>query len=176
MSESSNKHGDFNRRLLASGPRLRAYIRPIIFDPSVADALMQDITSTAAKAFNSYDPKQPFDAWLMGVAHNCALLFLDNPRTRPKGIGRETLKQLEAISFQAAAQADVLQDALDHCLPKLTKTDGLLITQRFKKGATNETVARLQKVNAFTVSYALNRVFEKLLVAVNRPSRGQNDE
>ena len=111
MNESTHNPADYARRLLASQPRLRAYVRSMVFNAGDVDDLLQDVATIGWERFADYDRDRPFDSWLLGVARNRVLQYFEAQKKRPNALSTETLQQLEAVAFNASQQADDLQDA-----------------------------------------------------------------
>ena len=158
-------------QLMAAQPRLRAYVRSMVFNPGDVDDLLQDVATIGWERFADYDRERPFDSWLLGVARNRVLQYFESQKKRPNALSNETLQQLEGIAFQASEQAHELQDALESCLSKLARPDYDLVSQRYKEGATNRSVAKLQRVSESTISRALNRVYAQLLLCIKQQGR-----
>lgn len=171
MNDATNNPADYARRLLASQPRLRAYVRSMVFNAGDVDDLLQDVATIGWERFADYDRARPFDSWLLGVARNRVLQYFEAQKKRPNALSSETLKQLEAVAFNASVQADELQEALEVCLTKLARPDYELIEQRYKAGATNRSIAKVQRVSESTISRALNRVYAQLLLCIKQQGR-----
>ncbi|MBX2850364.1 MAG: sigma-70 family RNA polymerase sigma factor [Phycisphaeraceae bacterium] len=172
MDQQDNNPADYARRLLASQPRLRAYVRSMVFNPGDVDDLLQDVATIGWERFASYDRDRPFDAWLLGVARNRVLQYFEAQKKRPNALSPETLTQLEGVAFDASEQADGLQEALEACLGKLARPDYDLVSQRYESGATNRSVAKQLAVSESKISRSLNRIYAQLLLCIKIQDRG----
>jgi len=171
MDQSHNNPADYARRLLASQPRLRAYVRSMVFNPGDVDDLLQDVATIGWERYADYDRDRPFDAWLLGVARNRVLQYFETQKKRPNALSEETLHQLEAVAFTASENASELQDALESCLAKLARTDHDLVSKRYETGATNRSVARAFEVSESKISRTLNRIYAQLLLCIKQQER-----
>jgi RNA polymerase sigma-70 factor (ECF subfamily) len=173
MTDSTNNPADYARRLLASQPRLRAYVRSMVFNPGDVDDLLQDVATIGWEKFADYDRDRPFDAWLLGVARFRVLQYFDAQKNRPNRLSEETLKQLESVAFTASENANDLQDALEQCLSKLAGSDRDLVSKRYESGATNRSVAKQLAISESKMSRALNRIYAQLLLCIKQQERGE---
>lgn len=172
MRESTENPADYARRLLASQPRLRAYVRSMVFNAGDVDDILQDVATIGWERFADYDRDRPFDSWLLGVARNRALQYFESQRKRPNALSDETLKQLEGVAFNASEQAGELQEALDGCLGKLSRDDHELVSLRYETGQNNRSVAKKLDVSESKISRSLNRIYARLLLCIKAQGRG----
>ena len=172
MTDSANNPADYARRLLASQPRLRAYVRSMVFNAGDVDDLLQDVATIGWEKFATFDAARPFDAWLLGVARNRVLQYFETQKKRPSALSDETLKQLEAVAYQTSEHASDLRDALENCLGKLAREDHDLVSRRYETGQTNRSVAKQLDVSESKISRALNRVYAQLLLCIKAQGRG----
>lgn len=171
MNESTNNPADYARRLLASQPRLRAYVRSMVFNAGDVDDLLQDVATIGWERFANYDRDRPFDSWLLGVARNRVLQYFEAQKKRPNALSAETLNQLESVAFNASEKANELQDALESCLGKLGGDDYHLVSQRYLPGATNRSIAKQLEVSESKISRSLNRIYATLLLCIKSQER-----
>lgn len=171
MDPSDHNPADYARRLLASQPRLRAYVRSMVFNAGDVDDLLQDIATIGWEKFATYDRDRPFDAWLLGVARHRVLQYFETQKKRPGVLSPETLQQLEGVAFNASEQASELQEALELCLSKLDRPDYDLVTKRYETGASNRSVAKSLELSESTISRSLNRIYAQLLLCIKSHER-----
>jgi len=67
----------FRQPLIAAIPRLRRYARSLVFEPAVADDLVQTALERALAHWHQYDQRRDMVLWLLSIAHNA---FLDQRR------------------------------------------------------------------------------------------------
>lgn len=171
MEPNANNPADYARRLLASQPRLRAYVRSMIFNPGDVDDILQDVATIGWERFADYDQDRPFDSWLLGVARNRVLQYFESQKRRPNCLSPETLAQLESVAFRDSHQAGELQEALESCLGKLARDDYDLVSLRYETDATNRSVAKKLAVSESKISRGLNRIYAQLLLCIKSQGR-----
>jgi RNA polymerase sigma-70 factor (ECF subfamily) len=59
--------------LLDAIPRLRRYARSLVFDPAVADDLVQTALERALSHWHQFDQRRDMLVWLLSIAHNAHL-------------------------------------------------------------------------------------------------------
>lgn len=174
MKESTHNPADYARRLLASQPRLRAYVRSMVFNAGDVDDLLQDVATIGWERFETYDPQRPFDSWLLGVARNRVLQYFEAQKKKPNVLSGQTLRELEAVAFNASENANQLQEALETCLTKLAKDDYELVSIRYQPGSTNRSVAKRLALSESKVCRSLNRIYAQLLLCIKRQERAES--
>lgn len=162
---------DYARRLLSAQPRLRAYVRSLVFNPSEVDDIMQDVATFGWEKFASFDPQRPFDAWLLGIARNLVLQHFEKQKRRAVHLSDTTLQQLEAVAFEASSKTNDLEQALETCLTKLEPGDYRMVQLRYAQDANNRTVAQQLDLSESKVSRALNRIYAQLLLCIKQQDR-----
>ena len=70
MSETKDQTTEFVSRIVSVQPRLRAYIRMMIYNASDVGDVLQEAVAAGWEHYADYDPARPFDAWMMGIARN----------------------------------------------------------------------------------------------------------
>ena len=172
MAQHDQNPADYARRLLASQPRLRAYVRSMVFNPGDVDDLLQDVATIGWEKFAEYDRDRTFDSWLLGVARYRVLQYFETQKKRPNALSEQTLKELESVAFNASENANELQEALERCLTKLAKDDYDLVSKRYESGATNRSVAKKLDLSESKISRSLNRIYAQLLLCIKAQGRG----
>ncbi len=104
---------EFVARLMGLQPRLRAYVRALVFDADRVDDIVQNIAMGAWEKFDSYDPDRPFDAWVFGIARNRVLEHLRKCRRDRHWFTDELATQLTDEYVEMAGGAD--NSRLAHC-------------------------------------------------------------
>ena len=171
MDPNANNPADYARRLLASQPRLRAYVRSMVYNAGDVDDILQDVATIGWERFGDYDRDRAFDSWLLGVARNRVLQYFESQKKRPNCLSPETLAQLESVAFRDSDQAGELQEALESCLSKLAREDYDLVSMRYESGATNRSVAKKLDVSDSKISRGLNRIYAQLLLCIKSQGR-----
>lgn len=158
-------------QLMAAQPRLRAYLRMLIYNPSDLNDVMQEVAAIGWKKYSQFDTARSFEAWLLGIARNCVFDYIRDQNKRASPLTTEVMELLESEAEDASASAPELLDALDACLGKLATDDYRLVRARFEKEQTNRGVAKLLNLGESTVSRSLNRIYAQLLLCIKRQER-----
>lgn len=83
MTEQQGKSGRsaVAKYFATSQPQLRAFIRSLIFNPSDVDDVLQDVAVVAIEKAERFDPEQgDAGAWVMGIARNRVMKYLDKSK------------------------------------------------------------------------------------------------
>eukprot|EP00752_Nemacystus_decipiens_P010738 g9560.t1 len=120
-------------QLMASQPRLRAYLRMLVYNPSDVNDLMQEVAAIGWKKYSQFDADRSFEAWLLGIARNCVFEYAREQGKRASPLTHEVIELLEVEAQQASSSASTVLDALDSCLGKLAADDYRLIRARFEE-------------------------------------------
>jgi len=156
---------------MAAQPRLRAYVRSLVFNHGDVDDIIQDVAIIGWEKFEQYDASRPFDAWLLGIARNLVYRYYETQKNKAMQLSETAIEKLEAIAFDTAGKADSLRDALDSCLQKLGRDDYEVVKLRYTAGANNRTVAERLDYSESKVSRLLNRVYAQLLLCIKQHVR-----
>ena len=160
-------------QLMAAQPRLRAYLRMLIYNPSDVNDLMQEVAAIGWKKYSQFDTERSFEAWLLGIARICVFEYVRDQQKRASPLTDEVLELLEAEAEGASANASNMLDALESCLGKLATEDYRLVQARFQKARTNRAAAKALNLGESTVSRSLNRIYAQLLLCIKRQERGE---
>ena len=171
MSPSEQHTSEFVGRMMTAQPRLRAYVRMMVYNPSDVNDILQNVATVGWQKYGQYDPARSFDAWVMGIARNCVFEYLREQGRRANPLTNEVIELLEAEATEASSSATELEEALDTCLGKLSADDHRLVSTRFEKTQTNRGVSKLLNMSEATVSRALNRIYAQLLICIKKQQR-----
>ena len=69
----------FRQQLLSTIPRLRRYVRSLVFDASAADDLVQTALERALAHWHQFDQRRDILVWVISIAHNA---HMDERRRR----------------------------------------------------------------------------------------------
>lgn len=172
MNPRDHQASDFVGRMMAAQPRLRAYARMMIYNPSDVNDILQEVAAICWQKYEQYDPARSFDAWAMGVARNCVFEYLRDHGRRASPLNQEAINLLESEAAHASASTSELEIALEACLRKLSAEDHRLIRTRFEQSETNRGVSKLLGISEATVSRTLNRIYAQLLLCIKQQERG----
>ena len=99
-----------------SQPQLRAFIRALIFNPSDVDDILQDVAVVAIEKAERFDPQRgDAGAWVMGIARNRVLKYLDKSKRQKLRFSAELVEVIADAAIRGPDSSDTL-DALKDCL------------------------------------------------------------
>lgn len=171
MDSREQQTSDFVGRMMAVQPRMRAYVRMMIYNPSDVNDILQDVATVGWQKYVQYDRARPFEAWVMGIVRNCVLEYMREQGKRACPLSNEAIELLESEAVDASSSASQLEDALENCLGKLAADDHLLVRTRYEPAQTNRSVAKRLGISESKVSRALNRIYAQLLLCIKQQDR-----
>jgi RNA polymerase sigma-70 factor (ECF subfamily) len=171
MSSREQQTSDFVGRMMAVQPRMRAYVRMMIYNPSDVNDILQEVAAVGWQKYGQFDPTRSFDAWVMGIVRNCVLEYMREQGKRACPLSNEAIELLESEAVEASSSASHLDDALENCLGKLAADDHLLVRTRFETTETNRSAAKRLGMSESKVSRALNRIYAQLLLCIKQQQR-----
>lgn len=171
MSQQNDQTSEFVSRIVAVQPRLRAYIRMMIFNPSDVGDILQETVAAGWESYSTYDQDRPFDAWMMGIARNRILEYQRDQKRRAHPLSAEVLELIESEAGDLEDAATLIEDALESCLGKLNAEDYQLVSTRYEKSQSNREAAEHLGMSESTVSRALSRIYARLLICIKQHQR-----
>jgi len=172
MAEHKDQTSEFVSRIVAVQPRLRAYIRMMIFNPSDVGDILQESVAAGWEHYDQYDPARPFEAWMIGIARNRIREYQRDLKKRGHPLSREVLELIESEADDLGETATQIEDALESCLTKLSAQDYQLVQARYERSESNRQAASLLGISESAVSRALSRIYARLLICIKRYQRG----
>jgi len=173
MPEKNDQPTQFVQRIVAVQPRLRAYIRMMVFNPSDVGDILQETVAAGWEHYATYDPERPFDAWMMGIARNRILEYQRAQKKRAHPLSMDVLELIEAESGDLSETASQIEDALESCLNRLSPEDHDLVRTRYEKTDSNRAASKILGLSEATVSRALNRIYARLLICIKQHQRSE---
>jgi RNA polymerase sigma-70 factor (ECF subfamily) len=148
-------------------PKLRAFIRSIVFNPSDVDDILQDVAVTAIQNSERYDATRPVNAWVMGIARNRVLKYLEKRRTQSICFSPELVEALVSSTACDESSENALE-SLQNCLSKLDAEKRSLIVRRHQPGVTSRALAQEIGYTDSRMSRLLNSVYAALMRCVEK--------
>ena len=148
-------------------PKLRAYIRSLVFNASDADDILQDVAVIAIETADRYDADRSLEAWMFGIAKNRVLKHFEKSSRQKLCFSTELVDALT----DAAENADDVEcylDALQNCLSKLDADRRDLLLRRHQPGATARALAREIGYTDTRMSRLFNSLYQTLMKCVQR--------
>lgn len=172
MAQPKDQTSEFVSRIVAVQPRLRAYIRMMIFNPSDVGDVLQEAVAAGWEHFEQYDPARPFDAWMMGIARNRIYEYQRDQKKHAHPLNQDVLELIESEADDLDETTTQIEDALESCLSKLSAEDYQLVQTRYERSESNRQASKLLGMSESTVSRALSRIYARLLICIKRHQRG----
>lgn len=159
---------------MGAQPRLHAYIRSLVYNPSDVDDILQEIAAIGWQKYASYDSSRPFDAWIFGIAKMQVRSYLTYRRRDKHIFGDEALNLLEQVASKMSEHTDAYKDALQECLAHISHGDQQLLQHRFERCSSNREVSIAAGLSESKVSRSLNRIYAALMLCVKRRMRSEH--
>ena len=154
------------RYFATSQPQLRAFIRSLIFNPSDVDDVLQDTAVVAIEKADRFDPQQgEVGAWVMGIARNRVLKYLDKAKRQKLRFSGELVDLIANAAIKAPESSDTL-DALETCLGALDRNKRELLIRRHLPGMTSTKLASEIGYTDSRMSRMLNSLYVALIKCV----------
>ncbi len=148
-------------------PKLRAFVRSLVFNSSDADDVLQDVAVVAIERADRYDSSRPLEAWIFGIAKNRVLKLFEKRERQKVCFSTEVVEALtEAALSDDAAQGCL--DSLQECLQKLDEDKRSLLIRRHTPGVTARELAREVGYTDTRMSRMLNGLYATLMNCVRQ--------
>lgn len=171
MAQQNDQTSEFVSRIVAVQPRLRAYIRMMIFNPSDVGDVLQETVAAGWEHYDQYDPARPFDAWMMGIARNRIHEYQRDQKKHAHPLNQDVLDLIESEADDLDETTTQIEEALESCLSKLSAEDYQLIQTRYERAESNRQASKLLGLSESTVSRALSRIYARLLICIKQHQR-----
>ena len=149
-----------------SQPQLRAFIRSIIFNASDIDDVLQDVAVVAIEKSERFDPTQgDVGAWVMGIARNRILKYLDKSKRQKLRFSHELVDVIADSAINEPDSFDTM-DALEDCLGILDPSKRELLVRRHLPGMTASKLASEIGYTDSRMSRLLNSLYSTLMKCV----------
>lgn len=148
-----------------SQPRLRAYVRSLVFNAADADDILQDVAVTAIENAKRYDPAYSVNAWVIGIARNRVLKYLERKKREKICFSSEIV---DVVTEAAAGDEQNVEylESLQGCLEKLEREKRELLLRRHRAGTTSRQLAQEIGYTDTRMSRLLNSLYATLMKCV----------
>ena len=144
--------------------RISAFVRPIIFQPSVVEDVVQMVFIKMVRRLSLLRDPAVFESWLFKMSRNTAVDFLRRRRCRPTMVSDEH-ELTQAPDTSSTRPVEEIMEALTLALTRLSPKDRNLVTM-IVEGNSYRTVAAREGLTVGAVKVRLNRVRPFLRVSV----------
>ena len=146
-------------------PRLRAFIRSLVFNASDVDDIIQDVAVIAIENADRYDESYSLDAWVIGIAKKRVLKFFEKRKRQKLCFSNEVVEAIADATLRSKDNTDALE-LLQGCLGKLDSTKRKLLVKRHQPGMTARELAREIGYTDSRMSRLLNGLYASVMKCV----------
>jgi len=147
---------------------ISAYITANVFDRHHAEDILQDVASVVAENFASFDRRQSFIAWALGIARNRILKYYRTRAQERKVLSEDALIRLgQALEEHQDGNED-RREALRHCLQQISGRRREVLELRYRDNVKVMDIAQQFGMSASAVSVMLHRVRTLLHECIER--------
>ena len=146
-AEESNDDAQFVRLLTQYENDIHRYVLSLVFHPSGADDVMQNVAVLLWKKFAQYDPSRPFLPWAFRFAYFEVLKHRQKTRFSSSFFGEELIEKLAAN----------YEDEHD-----------IMAALRYGSKETIQEAAKRLAISVFKLYHSLDRIRRNLMVCINR--------
>jgi RNA polymerase sigma-70 factor (ECF subfamily) len=164
---------EFMELFTRHAPWLRGYVLSQISNWADAEEVLQDTNSVLWRKFPQFVSGTDFFAWAFQIARNEVLHYRRSKTRERVRFGDEFVAVIADEALAMAGEFEDLREALVYCLSKLPDKDRRLLEERYRQGATAESVAKLILRSAAAVYKGLGRARKLLLTCIERQLDGE---
>lgn len=160
-SEPNPDQPDFGRFAQAwssAHDPVRLFIESVIWNRHDAEDVTQEVAYKAGRGFATYDPEQPFVAWVMGIARNEVKMHLRKRSRDRHAFGDDLLELLADSAIEAQGQLSPRAAALRECMRQLPEPAKALMRMRYADQQQADTLAKRLGLTVNAVHQRLKRV------------------
>ena len=152
-------------------PSVGRFIRSFVRDRAQAEDLLQVVALVIVDRFESYEPDRPFIGWALGIARRVVLTHL-RKEYRDRQVEFTNAVEQAADAFQRLEpQAEVMKDALAHCVDNVRGRSRRALLLRYSEGLELKQIGKRLGMTAGNVGVLLHRVRTSLRDCVQRRLR-----
>lgn len=159
---------DFLELYTSHYARLQFYVMALLPVGSDASDVLQETSMVLWRKFDTFEIGSNFFAWACKIARLQVMKFRERHSRTAKVFDSRLLEMLVVEAADENAGRSVPLQALENCLGRLSKSDRLLIRQRYEPGATVQHLATEMGRTANSISKSLGRIRRALLDCVDR--------
>lgn len=158
LNPSQPDFGRFAQAWSSAHDPVRLFVESVIWNRHDAEDVTQEVAYKAGRGFATYDPAQPFVAWVIGIARNEVKMHLRKRSRDRHTFGDELLDLLADSAIQAQDQLNPRAAALRECMRQLPEPAKALMRMRYADQEQAETLAKRLGLTVNAVHQRLKRV------------------
>ncbi|TWU54751.1 RNA polymerase sigma factor SigZ [Rubripirellula tenax] len=159
------------RYFALSQPKLRAFIRSMVFNPSDVDDILQEVAVIAIENSHRFDASRSIDAWVFGITRNRILKHFESHKRQNLCFSTELVDALTQAAEVDTDSHDSLE-ALHGCLEKIEQPHRDLLIKRHEPGVTARQLAREIGYTDTRMSRLLQTLYARLMNCVQNEISG----
>ena len=165
---SSDKTELFIELLTRYQQRVYLFIFSLVSNHADAEEVLQETNLTLWRKFEEFEPGTSFRAWAFQIAYYKARALRQRRQREQVHFGEEFFERVAAAAQEKPDDFDARQNALAHCMAKLSDKDRDLIRRRYRKGGSTKTVAEEVGRSIPAVYKAVGRIRRALFECIQR--------
>jgi RNA polymerase sigma factor (sigma-70 family) len=149
------------------------YAMSIVRSRQTAEDVFQEVVLAVLKKHDSIESEKAFPSWIRTATRFHALKALrlaKNQRVVPLDHG--ILEALEP-HWERQEGVNVLNEALNRCIERLTRRARQLIVRRFRKNESCADIARQERKPVHTIHVAFSRIYTSLRLCMEAASSSE---
>jgi RNA polymerase sigma-70 factor (ECF subfamily) len=155
---------DWTRAECSVGRFVRSFIR----DSMEAEDVLQEVALGIVDSYASYDDKQPFLGWALGIARRVVWTHL-RKKYRDRGLVlADAINQVSSAFEKLDPHVQDMKDALAHCVEKVSGEGRRALLLRYEEGLELKQIAERLRKSASAISVLLYRVRSALRECIDR--------
>ena len=111
--------------------RVRLFVASVVWDRHDAEDVTQEVAYKAGRGFASYDPAQPFGAWVMGIAKNEVRHYLRTQSRDRHAFSDDLVAKLADSASEVQPELSARSSALTECMKNLPEPAKALLRMRY---------------------------------------------
>ena len=153
---------------MTQSPWVRRFVRSFVRDSAEAEDVLQEVALVIVDRYASYDPKQPFIGWALGIARRVVWTHLRHKYRDRDLILTGAVDQVSGTFERLDPHAQNMKDALAHCLEKVQGPGRQALLLRYDDGLELKQIADQLGKSASNIGVLLHRVRAALRECVQR--------
>ena len=154
------------RLLIRERSSIVAYARSIVFNRELAEDVYQNVAVVVLRKRDQVENTGDMLRWILGVARLESLTVLKKLKKTPKPFDEGLLDLLDQSWSEhlkeRAADDSVREEALQHCVNKLTDRSRRMLSLRYAEGLSGEALAEKLGMQLNTAYVGLSRIHRQL--------------
>ncbi len=160
---------DYDRLLRSVLPRLRAFIRARVRDPSLAEDVLQNVLLSVHQARHTYRPERPFGPWLRAIARNAVIDAMRSRGVRTRvEVPLAELESLPGASETPEPGASEISPVLARALAELPPTQREAVELLHLQELSSAEAAERLGISAVALRVRAHRGYKALRATLQR--------